>query len=232
LARWSCGSEAARQVPAYRVQCTRSASPSGVTTSPNRPKARMGITADGARIVRAWVGLHQGHRRVGQQLLDEGPYHRAADALVHLVGMREELVDAAHAGVGDVLPPAIARAHGDIGLDEADGGSVERSDIGQSGARGALLRYQVRVQLVDAIGRLPPLRDMGLQQPAMQQGQVLRAQQVKAKAGHCTPRAQAGRRAISAHRPAAPSREPPARLKRRCARGEASSRLAEPANTA
>src|SRR5690606_33025818 len=44
--------------------------------------------------------------------------------------------------------------------------------------------------------------------------------------------AQVERLASSAHTPAADSSEPPARWKRRCARGEASSRRAEAANTA
>jgi hypothetical protein len=45
-------------------------------------------------------------------------------------------------------------------------------------------------------------------------------------------RTQPGRRAINAHTPAALSSEPPARLKRFCARGDDSSLRAEPANTA
>jgi hypothetical protein len=83
-----------------------------------------------------------------------------------LVG--EELVDAAHAGIGHVLPPAAAAAHGHVRLDEADRLAAEQCEVAAHGRLAVVAGQPFAAQFGDAGRRLvavPPRAHVRSREP-------------------------------------------------------------------
>ena len=96
-------------------------------------KARLFVTADRPKIVRCWVGLNPGHRRILKEQLNELRNQLSSYAFSEILGVREELIDPDGARVSFFRPPAGSLlVHDYVGLDESNGESIEVGDIGST----------------------------------------------------------------------------------------------------
>ena len=72
------------------------------------------------------------NRWVQEQQLDESTDHGTSKTATQLFCVGQELIDSSGSRIGFLFPPSLARADGDVGLNQTDGLMVEDSDVRMS----------------------------------------------------------------------------------------------------
>lgn len=78
-----------------------------------------------------WVRLWLRHCQVGKEPLHQRPDQLRPQAPTQVLRVGQKLIDAMAAGVGLLRPPAIAGAHGQVGLCTGHGPALVHGDVGR-----------------------------------------------------------------------------------------------------